>query len=148
MNSALGKARGLVLRLSLVLAYLRWAAEDGITQAPAEIEEDALQAAITLVKQYLIPMAERVYGNAAISQHDRNVETLARWIMSTRAREIHVRHLQRSERLPGLSSAQDIHTACRALVTAGWLTPPPRGSNNGRARQAYQVCNWSCAPEA
>jgi hypothetical protein len=45
MRSAIGKARGLVLRLSLVLEYLRWCREDGYTAPSDTITEDALIAA-------------------------------------------------------------------------------------------------------
>jgi hypothetical protein len=41
MRSAIGKARGLLLRLSLVLEYLRWCGEDGYTAPPGTITEDA-----------------------------------------------------------------------------------------------------------
>lgn len=139
LNSASGKARGLTLRLSLVIAYLRWAAEDGMAPAPGEIGETALGAALTLVRDYLIPTAGRVYGDGAHSNNNRNGETLARWIIQTQATEVHVRHLQRVVRLPGLTTAPRIHRACQILVQAGWLTLPPRGSNNGRARQVYTV---------
>lgn len=139
MTSALGKARGLVLRLSLVLQYLRWAAEDGMAPAPAEVGTDALQSAIRLATEYLMPMAQRVYADAASLPHDRAVETLARWIIQSKATEVYVRDLQRHQRLRGLTTAVDIHTACRTLVKAGWLVPPPPGSNNGRAKQAYKV---------
>jgi hypothetical protein len=139
MSSCLGKARGLALRLSLVLEYLHWAAEEGMAQAPTEITEDATRAAIALVTQYLIPMADRAYGDSAFSQDDHDMRTLARWIARTRVKEVYVRQLQRVERLPGLRAAGDIHRACQSLVEAGWLIQPPLGSNNGRARQAYGV---------
>jgi hypothetical protein len=139
MTSALGKARGLVLRLSLVLEYLRWAAEPGMAPAPNQVGSDAVQAAITLIQTYLIPMAQRVYGDAALLPEDQAVKTLARWIIQTQAREVHVRHLQRHQRLPGLPTAPAIHKACKALVQAGWLTPPSRGSNHGHARQNYRI---------
>jgi hypothetical protein len=151
INSALGKARGLVLRLSLVLEYLRWAAEEGMAPAPTEVTSHALQAAITLITDYLVPMAQRVYGDIALPPYDRAAQTLARWILQTKASEVHVRHLQRQEHLPGLATAPDIHAACQALVQAGWLTPPPRGTNKGRASVQRQsegladstACRWS-----
>jgi Protein of unknown function (DUF3987) len=135
MSSALGKARGLVLRLSLVLEYLRWAAEEGMAPAPTEIGREALSAAIALVSGYFIPMAQRIYGDLASSTDDRAVETLARWIKQTKATEVHVRQIQRHERIQGLTNAIEIHRACRALIRAGWLSPPARGSNNGRANR-------------
>jgi hypothetical protein len=139
VSSALGKARGLVLRLSLVIEYLYWAGQEGMAPAPAEIGEAALQSAFKLVTDYLIPMARLVYGDSAPSTDDRAIGTLVHWIRKTKATEVYVRHLQRHERLPGLATAPAIHKACEALVRAGWLSPPPRGSNNGRAKQVYRV---------
>jgi hypothetical protein len=139
INSPLGKARGLVLRLSLVIEYLRWAAEEGMAPAPSQIGSEALQASVALVRTYALPMSQRVYGSLTPSPQSRAIATLARWIIQTRPTEVHVRHLQRHVRLPGLASAPDIHKGCEALARAGWLSRPPRGSNNGRAKQAYRV---------
>ena len=52
-----------------------------------------------------MPMAERVYGDAAASPRATNAATLARWIVRAHADEVHVRHLQRNVRLPGLGEA-------------------------------------------
>jgi hypothetical protein len=66
-RSAIGKARGLVLRLSLVLEYLRWCSEDSYAASPTIITEDALLAAVAFVTDYIIPSAQRAYGNATCS---------------------------------------------------------------------------------
>ena len=139
MKSALGKARGLVLRLSLVLEYLRWAAQDGYAGPPQEISAESCAAAIEFVSQYLLAMAERVYGDAAAPLKVRNAATLARWIKKTRAAEVYVRHLQREVRLPGLNQAEAIRDACNRLVEAGWLAVPPDATGSGRPRIVYKV---------
>jgi hypothetical protein len=54
----LGKARGHVLRLSLVLEYLWWSAETSGPE-PEGISEQATVAAAGLVDGYFVPMAER-----------------------------------------------------------------------------------------
>ncbi len=137
--SALGKARGLALRMSLVLEFLWWAAEDGMASPPIQIGEKAFLAAAVLVGEYLIPMAERVYGDASATPRTRNIATLARWIVKTRPNEVHVRYLQRDVRLPGLSEAATIHEACDGLIEAGWLVAPPIRGIPGRPRVAYAV---------
>jgi hypothetical protein len=139
LASAFGKARGLTLRLSLVLEYLAWAAEDGTAAAPEGISRTAFLAATALVRDYFLPMAERVYGDAATTPQERNTAVLARWIAKTKPTDVHVRTVQREVRLPGLVDAEAIHAACKALVDAGWLESPPRGSREGRARAAYAV---------
>jgi len=140
MCSALGKARGLALRLSLVLAHLWWCAEDGYAAPPETISESAFLAAAQLVTKYVMPMAERVYGDATCPVTDRNAATLARWIKAEHPAEVHVRKLQREVRLPGLSTAEDIHAACKVLVEAGWLRDPCGGTKyQQRGRAAYPV---------
>lgn len=140
LRPALGKARGLAMRLSLVLQFLWWCGKPGIAPPPAEITADAMQAACGLIDGYLIPMAERVYGDAAARREDRDAATLARWIRKARPTEVHVRTLQRSVRLPGLTTAEAIRAAAEVLVDAGWLADPPRtGEFQHRARTAYPI---------
>jgi hypothetical protein len=138
LRSAIGKARGLALRLSLVLEFLYWAAKDGADPPPDQISLATIQAAEELVEKYFIPMAERVYGDAAISRKQRRAATLARWIKANKPNEVHVRHLQREVLLEGLRTADDIHEAAEALVEADWLKRPVAATNH-RTRQAYRV---------
>ena len=128
MRSTYGKARGVAIRLALVLAYLRWCAEDGIAPPPAEVPEAAFLDACDLVAEFFMPMAERVYGDAAATPDQRRAATLARWIWKTRPAVVHVRTLQRETRLPGLTSAEPIHAACAELIEAGWLKLPPKAA--------------------
>ncbi len=125
LRSTLGKARGLALRLSLVLAMLRWCGKGGFDAPPSTISPDDLAAACDLVADYLIPMAERVYGDATATEPERNAATLARWIRKARPEAVHVRTLQREVRLSGLNNAAAIHAAAEELIEADWLRPPP-----------------------
>lgn len=138
MRSCIGKARGLVLRLALVLQYLHWAGAGG--PEPEVIGEDAFLAAAALFSDYVIPAAERTYGDAVCSDADRNATTLARWIEREQPNAVHVREMQRNVRLPGLATADTIHAACRSLVDAGWLSFPaaPIGHQQ-RQTKAYPV---------
>ncbi|MCL2430492.1 MAG: YfjI family protein [Alphaproteobacteria bacterium] len=139
-RSAVGKARGLVLRLSLVFQYLRWCGEDGYAAPPATIGEDALVAAAKFVSEYVLPMAERTYGDAKRPEVEHNAATLARWVAGQRPDVVHVRHVQRNVRLPGLVTADAIHTACRELIEAGWLRKPAGGTGfQQRGAKAYPV---------
>jgi hypothetical protein len=94
-----------------------------------------------VVADYIIPMAERTYGDAATDKAERGAAMLARWIVRSHPRptEVHVRTLQRKVRLPGLHTADEIHAACKVLVEAGWLMPAPRTGGVNRARAAYPV---------
>jgi Protein of unknown function (DUF3987) len=140
MRSAFGKARGLTLRLSLVLEMLWWTAQGGMTFPPIILSVKAFLAAAALVAEYFMPMAERVYGDAAATETERNAATLARWIIKTKATEVHVRFLQREARLPGLREAEVIGEAIEALQEADWLGEQESGKPKGkRARNAYPV---------
>ena len=134
LRSAHGKARGLALRLSLVLEYLWWCARDGFVAPPTAISENAFAAAAIVVSDYLMPMAARVYGNAKASEAERNATTLAKWIVGTKAGEVHVRHLQREVRLPGLREAETICEACDHLAEADWLRAPKIGFGREASR--------------
>jgi hypothetical protein len=138
MRSAFGKARGTLLRLSLVIEYLWWCGRAGYDPPPTVISLPAFAAAAKLVADYLMPMAERVYGDAAASDADRRAATLARWVLKTRVPEVHVRHLQRKVRLPGLRDAATIKDTCERMVEAGWLIAPKIGYGAER-KVAYRV---------
>lgn len=138
MRSALGKARGLALRLSLVLEMLWWSSQQGMTPSPTQISARAFAAAALLLDAYFLPMAERVYGDAAASPRDRNAATLARWLLRERPYEVNVRSLRRETPLPGLSQSEAIYEAAHALIEADWLAKPPPGVGH-RGRSAYPI---------
>lgn len=140
MRSAYGKARGLALRLSLVLEYLWWCGDGSAPPEPKQISVRAMQAACDLVASYFLPMALRVYGDAALPEAERNAVTLARWIMQTKPKpqEVHLRTLQRDSRLPGLNTAEKIHAAAEILADANWLRRVDAGGR-GRPRAVYAV---------
>src|SRR5262249_2169817 len=106
----------------------------------------AFAAAAHLLDDYYLPMAERVYGDAAAPQRDRNAATLARWIFHEKPLEVHVRTLQREIRLPGMSDAEAIHEAAGVLVEADWLREPARGvGHRGKAAYAINPRIWEAS---
>jgi hypothetical protein len=140
LRSALGKARGTALRLSLVIEWLWWCAKAGFALPPDAISLEAFVAAATLVSDYFMPMAERVYGDAAATETERTAATLARWIVREQPQQVHVRELMRSVRLPGLRSAEQIKAAANALVDADWLQAPPKTvMGQPRSRVSYPI---------
>lgn len=140
LRSAYGKARGMALRLALTLEMLRWCAGKNQSPPPEQITEEALGDACDLVADYFMPMAARVYGDAAIPPTERNAATLARWIIQEKPHEVHVRNVQKDVRLPGMRSADAIRAACDELVEADWLRPPAKGAGyQARGKVAYPV---------
>lgn len=150
LRSGIGKARGQALRLALVLEMLWWCGANGIASPPVQISTRAFVAAALLISDYFLPMDERVYGDAAATDRERIAATMARWIIGQRPPELHVRHLQREVRLPGLRTAEQIRATADALVEADWLRPPTTTSEfgAGRARVAYEVNPrlWEATP--
>jgi hypothetical protein len=139
LRPAYGKARGLALRLALNIEYLRWAALPGYDAPPATISQEAMFSACELVGEYYIPMAARVYGDAASPPAERNATTVAKWIMQTKPGAVHVRTLQREVRLPGLRDADAIHAACGLLVEADWLRKPAAGGFQAKPKAIYPI---------
>jgi hypothetical protein len=139
LKSAYGKARGTALRISLTLEWLWWCGKSGMPLPPTTISSEAFLAAASLVADYFMPMAERVYGDAAATGIEHMMATLARWILEERREQIHVRDLQRNVRLPGLRTAPQIIAAADGLVEADWLRPPPakRSYGKGKGRVSF-----------
>jgi hypothetical protein len=127
LKSAYGKARGAALRLSIVLEWLWFCARTDMVLPPDHISTDAFIAAMTLVGEYFMLMAERVFGDAGANEGERGAATLAKWIIKVRAKEVHVRMLLRGVRLPGLRSAEQIKAAAKVLEDADWLRAPVIG---------------------
>lgn len=141
-KSFVGKMDGTVLRLALVAELSAWAIGGG--QEPSEISADSLIAAATWVDDYAKPMAERVYGDAALPEVERNAATLARYIRKAGLRQINKRDLKRSphkSRLPNLKDKGAMDEAVDHLVDAGWLRDcsAREGATIGRHREDYQV---------
>ena len=140
LRSAFGKARGAALRLSLVLEWLWCCAKADMSLPPDSISKEAFAAATTLVGEYFMPMAERVFGDAGATVVERDAATLTRWILKGRPDEVHVRTLIREVRLPGLRSAEQIKMAADLLVEADWLRAPTKTVfGQPRSRVAYPV---------
>jgi hypothetical protein len=139
MASAFGKAPGHLLRLALVLEHLWWAGTAGIVMPPSRISRRAVSAAAALIEDYFKPMAERVFGDAALPEVDRLAATLARWILRERPEVVNARDLRRKARLPGLREAEKVKLALGALVEADWLRPPLQTGDRGRPRGDYAV---------
>jgi hypothetical protein len=88
LSAAFGKARGQALRLALVLEMLWWCGEDGASPPPIRLSPRALAAAVELISDYFMAMAEAVYGEYAVSMRHRNAASLAHWILRTCPQEI------------------------------------------------------------
>ena len=139
MASAAGKAPGLVLRLALVLELLDVAGTSA--PPPGVVSQAALLRGIALWTDYFAPMAQRVYGDAALPEADRDASTLARWIAKERPSVVNARKLRRKVRLPGLTKVYRVEAAIGVLIEAGWLAAAGgrAGGTPGRQRADFRV---------
>lgn len=138
LRSSMGKARGQVLRLSLVLQLLWWSASEGAPE-PSEVSDEAMQAAVDLMRSYFLPMAARVLGDASVPVEERNARTLAEWIMRTRPAVVNVSSIRDGARLPGLRETDPVKQACRFLADARWLSQAEEPGKPGRPRGDWTV---------
>jgi len=139
LKSFIGKLSGLTLRLALASEFAKWAYEGGAE--PSVISASTLEAVGDFVEGYALPMAERVYGDAALPAAERHAATLAKHINRKGLRTINTRDLMREERLPGLREAATVDPAIELLVEAAWLKPAPSRESDraGRTKRDYVV---------
>lgn len=142
LKSFVGKMDGTVLRLALVAELVSWSIHGGAE--PGEVSAASLAAAAEWVDAYAKPMAERVYGDAALPEVERNASLLGRYIRKTGMRSINKRELRRSphkSKLPGLRERAALDDAVGLLCDAGWLRENPSrdGGGVGRQREDYLV---------
>jgi hypothetical protein len=134
-----GKARGLTLRLSLVLEYLAWA--DGGKREPTTVSVPSLVNALKLVEDFLKPHARRVFGDAALAPVEKDAAALARYIVKQGSQRINARDIQRNSALPTLKRRDDVEAATEALIEANWLREAPsrQGDTPGKQRKDFLV---------
>jgi hypothetical protein len=139
LAGAWGKVPGYVLRLALVLEYLAWS-EAAFRSEPVRIGETAMLSAIGLVDGYFLPMARRVFGEAAIPEEERRAMELARWISEIKPERFNARETRRQ--IGGsLRDSKPMSQACEVLVQAGWIRPVTArsGTGGGRTPSDYEV---------
>jgi hypothetical protein len=137
-GNVISKARGHALRLACVLEHLWWCA-NWRPQEPTEISEHAMLSAIALVSDYYLPMAERVYGDLAMPDDERNARLLVKHLKANRVRKFNAREM----RLSGgpIREAEPMNAACKLLVEFGLIRPQFRraGPTKGRMAQTFEV---------
>ncbi len=136
MKSHIGKLPGLAVRVSLILAYLDWAA--GPNEEPvASIAASHIGRACHYVGERLLGHAFRAYGAAAAPSEVRAARLIARIIQSENLTQISTRDIQR-RRLRGIQKATETGPAFSLLEEAGWLALRP-SEGPGRPAKLYDV---------
>lgn len=147
MLSHVGKLPGIVVRLSLVLTFLEWAATPNASE-PTTIPKHHALAAIGLVDAYFLPMARRCFGNAALPQELRDAAAVAKWIVrpldpekgEQRPTIINATEIRRGEGAP-VRDAGRMRAALTELEDLGWVKSVGgrEGGAPGRQRSDYAV---------
>ena len=111
--SWIGKCPGFVLRHALVFELLDWAIEIP-DKRPEWVSANCLERAVNFVDNYLLPMAERTFGDALLPEVERHAALLARQIHARRVGKdvggavvVNRRDIQRA-RLQGLRDAAKV----------------------------------------
>ncbi len=139
--SFLGKLPGVVLKLALIIEFMRWAVEPfSSPEPPGQISKESVYGALGLADAYFKPMAKRAFGEAALPRHERDAAALARFIFKARPETVNARKLQQ-KRLGGINKAERMYAALNELEEAGWIDPVPsrEGETAGRKKADYDV---------
>ena len=138
LAGALGKVRGHTLRLSTVFEYLWWSSTGGAE--PTVISLVAMKAAASIVEEYFIPMAERVYGDAVIPKVERSAMILVAYLKRNMLSTFNARDTRR--KIGGmLRESRDMLAACNTLEEAGLIKQEFArvGEQKGRRALTYGV---------
>jgi len=111
--SFIGKLPGLAVRLSLVLAYLDWAAGNEVE--PYDITTEHFSRATSFVGDYALPMARRAYTDASLSKSERAARRLIAVIREQSWERFTSREVLRLDR-SGLATAKELNPVLAVLV--------------------------------
>ena len=137
----IGKADGLVARVAGTFTLLDWAYGSS-SPPPVSVPLQAVERAASLWRDYLLPMAKRAFGDAAIPMDERLARRLLREIARRQSNEINQRVVRREWSIEGIG--KDAATADRVfaiLADAGWLAPAftRKGGGKGQPKRDWRV---------
>jgi putative DNA primase/helicase len=142
LKSFYGKLDGALLRIALTAELSAWAWRGG--DEPREISLATVEAAAEWIDDYAKPMAERVYGDAALPTSERNAAILARYIVRNQFQTFNKRDLKRSphkSQLPMVRDAKAMDAALEVLTDGGIIAHVGKrdGDGPGRSSGDYKV---------
>lgn len=101
---------------------------------------ESMLNAIKLVGDYFLPMAQRVFNEAAIPLEELRAMTLIRWLRNHDLRRFNARQTRRT--IGGiLRESAHMNAACKTLELAGLIRPvfSRAGESKGQQRKDYEV---------
>jgi hypothetical protein len=132
----MGKARGLLVRLCLVLHLASWAG--GETDDPKTVEPLSLTRAATLLGEYLIPMWKRIFAAFGSTAADVGAHRIAKWIKDGSVTKFGVREVRRKH-WSGLLEDKEIQSALDMLVAHSWIRPEQVSTGGRPPSQPFVV---------
>ena len=136
MAGMMGKARGLLVRLILVIHLAAWAA--GEMPEAQTITKLSLDRAMVLLEQYLIPMWERIFAAFGKTAADDGATKIAKWIKEEKLDKVRFRDI-RQKHWAGLLDDKEIQAAIDMLIANRWLGEVEKVSKGGRPSVVYPV---------
>jgi len=136
--SFIGKLPGLAARVSLILAFLDWAAE-GCAE-PTEISAAHFDRATRLIESYVLPMARRCYADASAPKDERAARHLLGIVREHRWQRFSSRDVLRLDRA-GLRTVDELNPALTRLEEADCICSIEYhgGPKGGRPPRVYEV---------
>ncbi|WP_372620868.1 DUF3987 domain-containing protein [Falsiroseomonas sp.] len=141
--SWLGKLPGFALRLAVVFAHLDWLTKAEAAPPPAAVDADAVARACGFLSEYAVPMARRLFGEAALPEAERDGRRLARWYLRQNPRPavLNAKALRRMAGGPNIPTAERMDAALAELAAGWWCRPAPlrAGDGPGRTRKDWAM---------
>lgn len=147
-RSSLNKAPGLALRISNVLAHLRWSA-DPVGPSPEIIERSVMRDAIQFVEEYCLPNADRLRQHVTTADAEGDARGLLAMIQEQGWERFHLTDIKRHAR-ERLTETRYRNVALEILTEAGLIRPDfhREGDTKGRMREEYVVNPQALRPIA
>jgi hypothetical protein len=127
-----------VLRLTVILAYLRWAIDTNEGDAePTDIKQRYITAAVDLMLKYFWPHARAALRQSGLTERHTDARRILRWFAATQCTEASREDIRRK----ALGRSRDADQTQRSLdylCKAGWLRPRSK-STGGRPSVRYEV---------
>ncbi len=142
LATAMERAPGIVARLSLIFEYLHFSA-NAQEHEPEVLSVLSVLSARTMLKKYLSPMSERVFGNYALPPDERLAAHLLAYIRKHKVQTFNAREITRGGegwRIPGVTDRNHLMSALALLVDDGIVREAGKsGQKGGRPRSDYEV---------
>jgi hypothetical protein len=132
-----GKNPGRLLRLALVFEFLQWAYL-GAGAPPATVSAESVRRA-ALYLQYCELMLERILGDLAYSEAQRDAAALAQFIHDTKPERINERRVCRQRGFHYLRKGERRKAAFAELAAAGWVRRLEETLKSGRPTSDWEV---------